>query len=202
MSAICFISWLIGIGIGPFVLCLLSIADRLEDSKQEAIKLYCSKPFSISEYYTRMESIAIDIARNNSSIDNTITLWFGLHGIKLDGNKIEEVYRGKLNTDTTINTQFVNDISSPLLENRYQEFNISTIQQQVLNNTFQQQVLNNTLARQSMCTNDIKFYPINMVNSPYQNQIGAIDESGRQYYYSNGNYYNMNIMQLPKKQER
>lgn len=55
-----------------------------------------SEPFVISKYYARTEQAAIDILETQEPVDQTIILWWGLDGLRLnDDGTLEWVRRKK-----------------------------------------------------------------------------------------------------------
>lgn len=54
------------------------------------------EPFVISEYYARTEQAALDILENQEPVDQTIVLWWGLDGLRLnEDGTLEWVSRRK-----------------------------------------------------------------------------------------------------------
>ena len=43
-----------------------------------------SEPFVISKYYARIEQVALDILEHREPVDQTIILWWGLDGLRLN----------------------------------------------------------------------------------------------------------------------
>lgn len=55
-----------------------------------------TEPFIVSEYYDRMEKAALDILEHQWPVDQTIILWWGLDGLRLnDDGTLEWVRRKK-----------------------------------------------------------------------------------------------------------
>lgn len=55
-----------------------------------------SEPFVVSEYYDRIEKAALDIMENQEPVDQTIVLWWGLDGLRLnEDGTLEWVSRRK-----------------------------------------------------------------------------------------------------------
>ena len=64
---------------------------------EKAEPLEPSKPFIVSEYYDRTEKAALDILETQEPVDQTIILWWGLDGLRLnEDGSLEWVSRKKL----------------------------------------------------------------------------------------------------------
>ena len=87
------IAWLIGMSVAIIICTLIYlINERPYESKQ----LEPPEPFVVSEYYDRMEQVALDILENQEPVDQTIILWCGLDGLRLnEDGTLEWVSRRK-----------------------------------------------------------------------------------------------------------
>lgn len=88
--------------IGAFCLIVLlpqfifSKVKRVNDTPKLEIE-----PFSVTEYFDRMEQTAINILEKQEPVDQTIILWWGLDGIRLNENgTLEWISRKKPNPVT------------------------------------------------------------------------------------------------------
>lgn len=63
--------------IAPLI--LIKRQDKQIENEQNNVK-----PFCVSEYYSRTEKIALDILERRKPADKTITLWWGLDGLRLN----------------------------------------------------------------------------------------------------------------------
>lgn len=78
------IIWFCIIGISSLiVVTVYTILRQLEKKRLESEQNNV-KPFCVSEYYSRTEKIALDILERRKPADKTITLWWGLDGLRLN----------------------------------------------------------------------------------------------------------------------
>lgn len=63
--------------IAPLI--LIKRQDKQIENEQNNVK-----PFCVSEYYYRTEKIALDILERQKTADKTITLWWGMDGLRLN----------------------------------------------------------------------------------------------------------------------
>ena len=64
------------------IICLLYY--MINERPYEREPLEPAEPFVVSEYYDRMEKAALDILENQEPVDQTIILWWGLDGLRLN----------------------------------------------------------------------------------------------------------------------
>lgn len=87
------IDWLIGMLIATIncmIICLIN-ATPYESKNLESVE-----PFVVSEYYDRMEKAALDILEQREPMGQTIILWWGLDGLRLnEDGTLEWVSRRK-----------------------------------------------------------------------------------------------------------
>ena len=68
----------------------------INERPYEVESLESSEPFIVSEYYDRMEKAALDILEYQEPVDQTIILWCGLDGMRLnEDGTLEWVNRRK-----------------------------------------------------------------------------------------------------------
>ena len=75
------IAWLIGM-LAAIIICSLHYI--INERPYEGEPLEPLEPFVVSEYYDRMEKAALDILENQEPVDQTIILWWGLDGLRLN----------------------------------------------------------------------------------------------------------------------
>ena len=75
------IAWLIGMS-AAIIICSLHYI--INERPYEGEPLEPLEPFVVSEYYDRMEKAALDILENQEPVDQTIILWWGLDGLRLN----------------------------------------------------------------------------------------------------------------------
>lgn len=82
----------------PFLMGLFALIYHVElriRTQKEQLPEH-SEPFVISEYYDRTEQAAIDILETQEPVDQTIILWWGLDGLRLnEDGTLEWVSRRK-----------------------------------------------------------------------------------------------------------
>lgn len=82
----------------PFLMGLFALIYHVElriRTQKEQLPEH-SEPFVISEYYARTEQAALDILEQQETVDQTIILWWGLDGLRLnEDGTLEWVSRRK-----------------------------------------------------------------------------------------------------------
>lgn len=87
------IAWLIGM---PVAIIICTLIYLINERPYEREPLEPAEPFVISEYYDQMEKAALDILEHQEPVDQTIILWWGLDGLRLnDDGTLEWVRRKK-----------------------------------------------------------------------------------------------------------
>ena len=75
------IAWLIGMS-AAIIICSLHYI--INERPYEGEPLEPLEPFVVSEYYDRMEKAALDILEHQEPVNQTIILWWGLDGLRLN----------------------------------------------------------------------------------------------------------------------
>ncbi len=75
------ITWMIGIAAAA-IICLIHYLINERQLEKEPVEH--SKPFIVSEHHAHMEQVIIDILEHREPIDQTIILWWGLDGLRLN----------------------------------------------------------------------------------------------------------------------
>lgn len=87
------IAWLIGMS-AAIIICSLHYI--INERPYEGEPLEPLEPFIVSEYYDRMEKAALDILENQGPVDQTIILWWGMDGLRMnEDGTLEWVSRRK-----------------------------------------------------------------------------------------------------------
>lgn len=87
------IAWLIGMSVA-IIIC--SLHYMINERPYERKQLEPHEPFVVSEYYNRMEKATLDILEHQGPVDQTIILWWGLDGLRLnEDGELEWVSRRK-----------------------------------------------------------------------------------------------------------
>lgn len=87
------IAWLIGMS-AAIIICSLHYI--INERPYEGDPLEPLEPFVVSEYYDRMEKAAIDILENQEPVDQTIILWWGMDGLRMnEDGSLEWISRKK-----------------------------------------------------------------------------------------------------------
>lgn len=82
------------------IICLLYY--MINERPYEREPLEPAEPFVVSEYYDRMEKAALDILEAQEPVDQTIILWWGLDGLRLNEDGATEwISRKKSETVST-----------------------------------------------------------------------------------------------------
>ena len=82
------IAWLIGMS-AAIIICSLHYI--INERPYEGESLEPLEPFVVSEYYDRMEKAALDILEHQEPVNQTIILWWGLDGLRLNENGTMEL---------------------------------------------------------------------------------------------------------------
>ena len=75
------IAWVIGMS-AAIIICSLHYI--INERPYEGDPLEPLEPFVVSEYYDRMEKAALDILEHQEPVNQTIILWWGLDGLRLN----------------------------------------------------------------------------------------------------------------------
>ena len=75
------IAWLIGM-LAAIIICSLHYI--INERPYEGEPLEPLEPFVVSEYYDRMEKATLDILKQQEPVDQTIILWWGLDGLRMN----------------------------------------------------------------------------------------------------------------------
>lgn len=75
------IAWLIGMS-AAIIICSLHYI--INERPYEGEPLEPLEPFVVSEYYDQMEKAALDILEHQEPVNQTIILWWGLDGLRLN----------------------------------------------------------------------------------------------------------------------
>lgn len=87
------IAWVIGMS-AAIIIC--SLHYMINERPYEREPLEPTEPFIVSEYYDRMEKAALDILEHREAVEQTIILWWGLDGLRLnEDGELEWVSRRK-----------------------------------------------------------------------------------------------------------
>lgn len=87
------IAWVIGMSVA-IIIC--SLHYMINERPYERKQLEPPEPFVVSEYYNRMEKATLDILEHQGPVDQTIILWWGLDGLRLnEDGELEWVSRRK-----------------------------------------------------------------------------------------------------------
>ena len=75
---------------------ICSLHYMINERPYESKQLQPPDPFVVSEYYDQMEKAALDILEQQEPVDQTIILWWGLDGLRLnEDGTLEWVNRRK-----------------------------------------------------------------------------------------------------------
>lgn len=96
-----FIIWELALIFVP--ICIdLKVDDLIDDAMSDIkflIERLNTSPFIVSEYYDRMGKSALDILESQEPVDQTIILWWGLDGLRLnEDGSLEWISRKKPET--------------------------------------------------------------------------------------------------------
>lgn len=87
------IAWVIGMS-AAIIICSLHYMINERPYEREPLKP--AEPFIVSEYYDRMEKADLDILEHREAVEQTIILWWGLDGLRLnEDGELEWVSRRK-----------------------------------------------------------------------------------------------------------
>lgn len=75
------IAWIIGFSVA-MAICLTHYLVNERPYENEPLEF--PEPFIVSEYYARMEQAALETLESQAPVDQTIILWWGLDGLRLN----------------------------------------------------------------------------------------------------------------------
>lgn len=155
--------------VASFVYCIISdyqIDKKHKNNIENGLNqlIYPPKPFSISEYYDRIEKINVDILSKKENQNHyKITLWAGLDGLQLnDDGSTEWIKRGENKKEITPLNDGLQNVNTSFTGYSFQNMNtIDSIQSQINSLQYQNQHLMMQQASQAQIQNLIS----SMVNS-------------------------------------